>query len=117
MIVISESLGDQSDQFRRLATAYGLHVPNFYLEEGMISESELDALRKRFQLTVLPVMSEAELQAAELLHYRSRSLSVCEARVLVLAKKHKLEYLLHDAALRQVCRTEGVAIVDNHIED
>jgi len=117
LIVINDSLGNQSDIFRQLASTYGVHLPYFYIKYGVVSESELIALRRRYKLTVLPEMSEADQQAAELLHYRCRKLSVQEAKLLVLAKKHKIRYLLHDAVLRQVCRTEGVAFVDNHIEE
>ena len=116
MIVINNSLYGQSDRFRRLASTYGLHLPYFYIIEGMVSESELITLKRRYKLTILPVMNEADQQAADLLHYRCRKLSVYEARLLVLAKKHKIRYLLHDAALRKVCRAEGVAIIDDHID-
>ncbi|MDP8211147.1 MAG: hypothetical protein RAP03_14965 [Candidatus Electryonea clarkiae] len=116
MIVINDILGDQSYRFRQLALTYGLHLPYFYIKEGVVSESELTALRRRYRLAVLPEMNEADHQAADLLHYRCRKLSVYEARLLVLAKKHKIRYLLHDAALRKVCRAEGVAIIDDHID-
>jgi len=117
LIVINNSLCDQSDRFRRLASTYGLHLPYFYIKEGVVSESELITLRRRYKLTILPVMNEADQQAADLLHYRCRKLSVREAKMLVLAKKHKIKLLLHDSALRRVCKAEGVEILDNHIDD
>ncbi|MDP8220646.1 MAG: hypothetical protein P9X26_04825 [Candidatus Stygibacter frigidus] len=115
MIVISDFLYEQSDQFRQLASSYGLHLPYFYLKEGMISKSALIALRRRYRVTILPAMDEADHVAAELLHYNCRKISICEARMVVLAKKHKISYLMHDAVLHQVCKAEGVIIVD-HID-
>jgi len=115
MIVDNTTVIDLRHRCQPFPEIREVHIPYFYIDEGVISQQDLRQLQQSYKVVILNEMSEAELLAAEMLHYQSHRLSMAEARIIILAKQRELQCLIVDAVLKEVCCQEGVSIVEYNI--
>jgi hypothetical protein len=115
LIVDHRTIIDLRQQSQPLPRIRVVHIPYFYIAEGIIDKQDLQELQQDYQVVILTEMSEAEQTAAEMFHYQSHRVGIIEAKIIILAKRRELPCLLRDTVLQEVCCQEGVAIVEYQV--